>query len=52
MVADDLAALRTLLAGALWLPEAHCADPEAVVERFFTALPGIRAALLLGDLRR
>ncbi|HET8951610.1 MAG TPA: serine acetyltransferase, partial [Solirubrobacteraceae bacterium] len=46
-VADELAALRTLLVDALRLPEAHCADPEAVVERFFTALPDIRAALLL-----
>lgn len=46
-VADELAALRTLLVDALRLPQAHCADPEAVVERFFTALPDIRAALLL-----
>ncbi len=28
-------------------PRPHCADPDAVVERFFTALPEIRAALLL-----
>ena len=46
-VADELAALRTLLADALRLPEAHCADPDDVVERFFTALPDIREALLL-----
>jgi serine O-acetyltransferase len=46
-VADELASLRTLLVDALRLPEAHCADPDAVVERFFTALPDVRAALLL-----
>lgn len=46
-VADELAALRTLLADALRLPEAHCSDADAVVDRFFAALPGIRAALLL-----
>ncbi|HYF26839.1 MAG TPA: serine acetyltransferase [Baekduia sp.] len=46
-VADELAALRTLLGDALRMPETHCADPDAVVERFFAALPGIRAALLL-----
>src|SRR6185503_12388471 len=46
-VADELAALRTLLTDVLRLPEAHCADPEDVVERFFTALPDIREALLL-----
>ena len=46
-VADELAALRTLLVDALRLPEAHCADPDDVVERFFTALPDIREALLL-----
>ena len=46
-MADELAALRTLLVDALRLPEAHCADPDDVVERFFTALPDIRAALLL-----
>ena len=46
-VADELAALRTLLVDALRLPEAHCTDPDAVVGRFFTALPDIRAALLL-----
>ncbi|MGB0093985.1 MAG: serine O-acetyltransferase, partial [Solirubrobacteraceae bacterium] len=36
-----------LLIDALRLPEAHCADPDDVVARFFTALPDIRAALLL-----
>jgi hypothetical protein len=46
-VADELAALRTLLVDALRLPEAHCSDPDAVVERFFTALADIRAVLLL-----
>ena len=46
-VADELAALRTLLVDALRLPEADCTDPDAVVERFFAALPDIRAALLL-----
>src|SRR5512142_1420984 len=46
-VNDELDALRTLLIDALRLPEAHCADPDDVVARFFTALPDIRAALLL-----
>jgi serine O-acetyltransferase len=46
-VADELAALRTLVGDALRLPEAHCADPDAVVDRFFTALPDIRATMLL-----
>jgi serine O-acetyltransferase len=46
-VADELAALRTLLVDLLRLPEAHCSDPEDVVERFIAALPDIRAALLL-----
>lgn len=46
-VADELAALRTLLADALKLPEAHCADPDDVVRRFFQQLPNIRDALLL-----
>lgn len=46
-VADELAALRTLLADALRLPEAHCADPDDVVRRFFEQLPNIRDALLL-----
>jgi serine O-acetyltransferase len=46
-VGDELQALRTLLADALNLPEAHCADPDDVVRRFFTALPAIRDMLLL-----
>jgi serine O-acetyltransferase len=46
-VADELVALRSRLAEALRLPQTHCSDPDAVVERFFAALPGIRAALLL-----
>ncbi len=46
-VAEELAALRTLLTDALRLPGAHCADPEAAVERLVRALPSIRAALLL-----
>src|SRR3954454_5778077 len=43
-VADELAALRTLLSDALRLPETHCANPDDVAERCFTALPDIRAA--------
>ena len=46
-VTDELAALHTLLVDALRLPETHCADPDDVAERFFTALSDIRAALLL-----
>ena len=46
-VSDELQALRTLLADALNLPEAHCADPDDVVYRFFKQLPTIREALLL-----
>jgi serine O-acetyltransferase len=46
-VADGFASLRTLLVDALRLPEAHCGDPDAVVERFFSALPDVRATLLL-----
>jgi serine O-acetyltransferase len=46
-VGNEFAALRTLLSDALRLPEAHCTDPDDVVERFFAALPEIRAALLL-----
>lgn len=46
-VAEELDALRELLTDALRLPEAHCADPDDVVRRFFRALPDIRAALLL-----
>lgn len=46
-VADELAALRELLTHALRLPEAHCADPDDVVARFFRNLPAIREALLV-----
>jgi serine O-acetyltransferase len=46
-VAEELAALRVLLADALRLPGAHCSDPDAVVDRFLAELPEIRAALLL-----
>jgi serine O-acetyltransferase len=46
-VGAELLALRTLLTDALRLPSAHCADPEAAVERLVRALPAIRAALLL-----
>ena len=46
-VAEELAALQKLLADVLRLPETHCAAPDAVAERFFDALPDIRAALLL-----
>lgn len=46
-VAQELAALRVLLLDALRLPEAHCSNPEAVVDRFIDALPAIRQALLL-----
>ncbi len=46
-VAEELDALRSLLADALRLPGTHCADPEAVVDRFFAELPAIREALLL-----
>jgi serine O-acetyltransferase len=46
-VADELAALRTLLTDALRLPGAHCNDPDAVVNRFEAELPAIRTALLL-----
>ncbi|HET6549514.1 MAG TPA: serine O-acetyltransferase [Solirubrobacter sp.] len=46
-VGEELAALEKHLADVLRLPETHCSSPEAVLERFFTALPGIREALLL-----
>ncbi len=46
-VGEELAALRLLLTDALRLPGAHCADPEAAVERLVRALPAIRTALLL-----
>ena len=46
-VEEELNALRALLADALRLPGAHCADPDAAVDRFFGELPAIRAALLL-----
>jgi len=46
-VAEELAALRTLLTDALRVPAADCADPEAAVERLVDALPAIREALLL-----
>ena len=44
-VAEEAAKLRTLLHGLL--DGAHCADPDAVTERFFEELPAVRAALLL-----
>src|SRR3954471_4957631 len=43
-VADELAALRHLLVDVLRLPEAHCAHPDAVVQRFFVGLPALRDA--------
>jgi serine O-acetyltransferase len=46
-VAEELAQLEGQLAGVLRLPETHCSSPDAVLERFFTALPDIREALLL-----
>lgn len=46
-VADELEALKRILTDALTLPEAHCADPQDVVDRFFKNLPRIRAELLV-----
>jgi serine O-acetyltransferase len=46
-VAEELAALRTLLGEAVHLPGTQCTDPDAVVERFFRELPALREALLL-----
>jgi serine O-acetyltransferase len=46
-VADELAALRELLAKTLHLPGADCDHPDEVVTRFFAELPAVREALLL-----
>src|SRR3954447_10109533 len=46
-VGEELGELERLLADVLRLPETHCSSPDAVLERFFAALPSIRAALLL-----
>jgi serine O-acetyltransferase len=46
-VTAELAALESQLAAVLRLPETHCSAPDVVLKRFFTALPGIREALLL-----
>lgn len=46
-IAEEVAALQTLLAEALRLPGAHCGEPDAVVAGFLAELPAIRAALLL-----
>ncbi len=46
-IAEEIAKLETELAGVLRLPETHCSSPDAVLERFFRALPAIREALLL-----
>jgi serine O-acetyltransferase len=46
-VAEELAQLEQELAAVLRLPETHCSAPDAVLERFFVALPEIREALLL-----
>jgi|HigsolmetaAR201D_1030396.scaffolds.fasta_scaffold04522_5 serine O-acetyltransferase len=46
-VADELAALRALLADALRMPGSHCDDPDEVVDMLVSKLPAIREALLL-----
>jgi serine O-acetyltransferase len=46
-VAEELAQLESDLADVLQLPETHCSSPAAVLERFLSALPEIREALLL-----
>jgi serine O-acetyltransferase len=46
-VARELAQAEKDLADVLRLPETHCSSPDAVLERFLSALPAIREALLL-----
>ncbi len=46
-IAEEVAALQTLLTEALCLPGADCGEPDAVVAAFLAELPTIRAALLL-----
>lgn len=46
-VVEELTQLERHLADVLALPETHCSSPDVVVDRFLTALPAIREALLL-----
>src|SRR5690349_12943933 len=46
-VGEELEAIRKALLETLYLPSAHCDEPEVAVERFVAELPAIRAALLL-----
>ncbi len=46
-IAEEVAALQTLLTDALCLPGTDCGEPAAVVTGFLAELPELRAALLL-----